>query len=527
MVATLVQFLSTAHNSTGGTPADMGAITNTPQPGDLLMVMNCAGGSASGSVTSVTGCGATWVRAGYVRDPNGLPSEIDMWVARDATTTGSVTMTGFSGTDNGNGYLYHWRGLSTGALQVQTTSRVGAGTLTLPTATAQNGQAVVALTAAYDSTGTRSWNAPTTPTTGWTMGPARENGNAASLDAYRIPSEASGTAHTVGATQVGTFGIVGATVLLGAPVAGTYPTEVAADLPLAYYRLGEGSGTALVDSSGNAHNGTYAGTAAWVSGLVGGDGNQAVRFNGTNTRGVVADAAWMRPGLLTAEAIITPSALAAGNHTIVARNSTAAAFYLRTEGTTLAGAVVPTTGGFTRVTAVRTLEVGLAYHVALTWDGDRVVLYVNGAQDGVSQLSGSLITTAAADFTIGANAFTTPSEFFAGTIDEVAYYGTPLSATRIAQHYSATASLTAALVSRGALQTMLRQGAGDALVSRGALTTLVRQAPGNALVSRAALQVLVSNTLYRPYLRTVGSSRAVQMKQADGSWWAVKVGKGQ
>lgn len=63
-----------------------------------------------------------------------------------------------------------------------------------------------------------------------------------------------------------------------------YEIEVQADSPVAWYRLGESSGTVAVDSSGNGHHGTYEGGATFNSraGLIANDANNAIGFDGVD-----------------------------------------------------------------------------------------------------------------------------------------------------------------------------------------------------------------------------------------------------
>jgi len=60
-----------------------------------------------------------------------------------------------------------------------------------------------------------------------------------------------------------------------------YSVAVAADSPIAWWRLGESSGTNAADSSGNSRDGTYAGTPTLGAPGYTRDGNTAVTFNGT------------------------------------------------------------------------------------------------------------------------------------------------------------------------------------------------------------------------------------------------------
>ena len=72
------------------------------------------------------------------------------------------------------------------------------------------------------------------------------------------------------------------TVAIGAPTTGpiTYSDEVTAGNPIAYYELGETSGTTAVDSVGN-HDGTYTnGVSLGADGIV--SGSTAASFDGSN-----------------------------------------------------------------------------------------------------------------------------------------------------------------------------------------------------------------------------------------------------
>jgi hypothetical protein len=70
---------------------------------------------------------------------------------------------------------------------------------------------------------------------------------------------------------------------------------VLGDSPIAYWRLGEASGTTAVDSSGNAHSGTYlGGVTLGVPAALVGDLDKAARFNGSNGMVQVPDSAVLR-----------------------------------------------------------------------------------------------------------------------------------------------------------------------------------------------------------------------------------------
>lgn len=240
----------------------------------------------------------------------------------------------------------------------------------------------------------------------------------------------------------------------------SYVSEVAADSPLAFYRLGDASGNAA-DSSGNGRSASSnGGTKTYgASGLLLGASNGCVDFGATGYF-EVASAAWMNVSNITVEAIIRPTAVGGGTQrTFLSRRGSSAAvadttfgfrvdsagkisFYVSAGGTTsgLAGATV--------------LTANTAYHVAAVYDGSAVSVYVNGVLDGSAPRTGAL-NAPAFPIRIGRAQFSDGG--FAGKVDEVALYGTALSGTRIAAHFAAmsTAELAAALTSTGSVTAAL------------------------------------------------------------------------
>ncbi len=80
---------------------------------------------------------------------------------------------------------------------------------------------------------------------------------------------------------------------------------------------------------------------------------------------------------------------------------------------------------------------GQTYHVVATYDGVTQRLYVNGAQVASAALSGGASTNTNPLF-IGA--WNATSEFFNGTLDEAAVYGSALGSAQVLTHYSAGVS---------------------------------------------------------------------------------------
>ncbi len=80
-------------------------------------------------------------------------------------------------------------------------------------------------------------------------------------------------------------------------------------------------------------------------------------------------------------------------------------------------------------------------HIAATWkSGDKVRMYLNGANVQESLLSYTGTTTTLSDFNIGRDALTgTDTRYLNGKLDELAVFNTALSADKIQQIYDATA----------------------------------------------------------------------------------------
>jgi len=90
-------------------------------------------------------------------------------------------------------------------------------------------------------------------------------------------------------------------------------------------------------------------------------------------------------------------------------------------------------GGAWRGEYAYTLTPNKWYHVAGTYDGTDVKLYVNGVLEGTKNYSGTTITNSDDSIRIGGHAGGTND--FEGYIDEVAIYSSALSASEILDHY--------------------------------------------------------------------------------------------
>jgi hypothetical protein len=131
---------------------------------------------------------------------------------------------------------------------------------------------------------------------------------------------------------------------------------------------------------------------------------------------------------MTLEAWVYPTALTSSWRTILMKDSDAY-YYLYADGTTGQGPGVGVNiGGYKEVYSTSDLALNTWSHVAGTWDGSTLRLYVNGSPVAMLSQSGSL-TNSSDPLRIGGNALW--GEYFAGQIDEVRVYNRALSQAEI------------------------------------------------------------------------------------------------
>jgi hypothetical protein len=215
----------------------------------------------------------------------------------------------------------------------------------------------------------------------------------------------------------------------------------AASGPVLALSFNEVSGTAATDSSGNGNNGTIAG-ATRVTGQVGFGG--ALQFDGISSIVNIAHSASLAlTSGMTLEAWVNPSADAGvspngGWRTVIMKErSTVGLSYAlygndgNSNPSRPAGYI--RNGSDIEAAAGPALPVGVWTHIAVTYDGATIRLYVNGVLRS-SQASAGSIAASTAPLRIGGNTvFSSPgTEYFAGLIDEVRVYNRALNAAEIA-----------------------------------------------------------------------------------------------
>jgi hypothetical protein len=195
--------------------------------------------------------------------------------------------------------------------------------------------------------------------------------------------------------------------------------------PVAAFSFNEGSGSTVHDASGRGNDGTTANTG-WAAGKFGG----ALSFNGTSSWVTVADS----PSLdlttaMTLEAWVNPNALGTTWRTVLFKTTTGGmvySLYANQDGTRPVGQV--SIGGEQEAVGAAALPLNAWSHLAATFDGSSLRLYVNGALAGTTAVSGTIPASTDA-LRIGGNSVW--PEWFSGLIDDVRVYDRALTPSEI------------------------------------------------------------------------------------------------
>ncbi|MFO0891139.1 MAG: Ig-like domain-containing protein [Isosphaeraceae bacterium] len=195
---------------------------------------------------------------------------------------------------------------------------------------------------------------------------------------------------------------------------------------VAAYGFNEGSGTTLTDLSGKGNHGTLA-NASWTSS---GKYGRALSFNGTSSWVTINDS----PSLdltsgMTVEAWVKPSTTSGWRSIITKERPGGLSYALYgSDGNSRPGAYVNTGGSDRNATGPSKLSTTAWTHLAMTYDGSTLRLYVNATLKTSTAVTGS-IATSANPLRIGGNSVW--GEYFRGSIDEVRIYDVALSQSSI------------------------------------------------------------------------------------------------
>ena len=257
--------------------------------------------------------------------------------------------------------------------------------------------------------------------------PALANGT------YTAVARQGDSAGNTGVSTSSTF-----TVSATAPPPSTYRSEVMADSPRAYWRLGENGGaTAAADETANSNTGSYVnGPVLGAAGALAGDTNTAAVFDGVNDYMTVPDSAsldvnsavtveaWLKRTKASWQVVVGKPGNGQSkfeNYALWINSSNQAVAYFG--------------NGSSYATVASTGPIDTAWHhVVATYAAGSAKLYLDGVLNASSTSSVQLTPNTLA---LNVGRESANNYFFGGSLDEVAVYGTALSAARIQQHYAA------------------------------------------------------------------------------------------
>jgi hypothetical protein len=172
------------------------------------------------------------------------------------------------------------------------------------------------------------------------------------------------------------------------------------------------------------------------------DANTSASFDGSDNHMYFSDSASLSPtSAISVEAWVGPDVVPTASGSawqLISKWNTALlylqggaspkfAFSLYDSGTSSYG---PTVVGTT------TVAPGTTYHVVGTYDGANLRIYVNGALNGTFARPGTVNDSSFGGALAASGWGTLPSPAFDGRLDEVAIYGSALTATRVQAHYT-------------------------------------------------------------------------------------------
>jgi hypothetical protein len=228
----------------------------------------------------------------------------------------------------------------------------------------------------------------------------------------------------------------------------TYKLAVLADKPVAYWRLGEASGTTVADSSGKGITGTIAGGVTLKqAGALTGDADTAAAFNGSTGNVVVPDnAALHTADTFTLEAWVKRLSTSSTRADTILSKGTGS-YWFGFDGDRLA--LYKHSGGLIASANVLSTDTSSYHHYVATKSGATVHLYIDGV-DRTGTLGSGTIASNNQKLYLGQNA--SNREWLNATLDEVAVYPTALTPTRIQAHYGLGAPVSSVAVNPPATQ---------------------------------------------------------------------------
>src|SRR6266446_866464 len=194
---------------------------------------------------------------------------------------------------------------------------------------------------------------------------------------------------------------------------------------VAAYSFDAGTGSTLADASGNGNTGTIV-NATWATA---GKYGHALSFNGTNARVDINDAAALHlTTAMTLEAWVNPSAVSSAWRDLVYKGNDNYYLMATTDHSSLPGGGIISGGTYAETFGTTVLATNTWTHLATTYDGATLRLYVNGVQVSSMAKTGSILTSTN-PLQLGGDSIY--GQYFQGMLDEVRVYNVALTAAQI------------------------------------------------------------------------------------------------
>ena len=224
--------------------------------------------------------------------------------------------------------------------------------------------------------------------------------------------------------KIAVFSLIAAASFAGASFVQT--SRAASPGLVAAYSFDEGTGTSVSDGSGSGNGGTITGGAKWsATGKFGG----ALVFDGSNARVDVPNSAALQlSSAMTLEAWVKPAQVSSTWRDVVYKGNDNYYLEATTDRSSKAAGAATIGSAKQRAFSSNPLATNTWSHLAVTYDGTKISLYVNGNRISRKRSRGRSHARRARLQIGGDNIY---GQNFAGTIDEVRVYNIALSASAI------------------------------------------------------------------------------------------------
>jgi hypothetical protein len=196
--------------------------------------------------------------------------------------------------------------------------------------------------------------------------------------------------------------------------------------PVAAYGFNEGNGNSVGDSSGNGHTGTISGAAWTTQGKFG----NALSFDGVNDWVTVNSSSLLNlTNAMTVEAWVFPTTSSGARNVLIKEGVNRDTYNLYSRSGGGKSEIYTFIGGENRSAESTAVAANVWTHIAGTYDGAVLRLYINGVEVAANNLASGSILTSNNPLRIGGNSIW--GEFFQGRIDEIRIYNRALTQAEI------------------------------------------------------------------------------------------------